>query len=169
MATATAPATGVPVEVIGVALDVEWFAQWVDFVYWEFGHLGLFHTLQGVTVIEPNHPTAPAPLRWSQTNPHPLEGYYEPGTSRIWISGQANVWEVLVHELGHHLQRRCGVLPDGTHPGKALLRLYGALTGRPESEWVEHMATDFRLSFFHADPFPASDAYFHAVAAAGGF
>lgn len=168
MAVAYAPLTGVRVECIGVALDAAWFADFIDATYREFGHLGLFQTLGAVKVIEPNHPEAPAALRWSPTNTNPDEAYYDPATKTIWISGQADPYWLFLHEFWHHVQKLCGVLPDGTHAGKAMQALYVALTGNSDRPW-EFMATDFGRSFFDRDPFPGSDAYFHACAALGGF
>lgn len=171
MATVTAksPTSGVTVRVIDNGMDATTLAQWVDYGYFEFAHIGLFRALVGgVNVVEPNSPSAPTQLRYSPTNTSPQEGHFDPVTWTIWISSQADVWAVLWHEFGHVLQKAGKVLPDGSPLGRALLALYGVMTNRPQAEWVEWMATDFRRRLFETLPFPEARAFFEAVAAAGG-
>jgi hypothetical protein len=165
---AKAPVTGVEVRCIDCDHDAATVAQWIDYGYWEFPHLGLFRYLVGVRVINPNHPSAPKELRFDPvSNPAPHEAHFDPATRLVWISAQANVWDCLWHELGHVLQVLCRVLPDGSPAGRALLALYVALTDRTDKP-VEYMATDFRLSLFYPAPFKGAKAFFEAVAAAGG-
>jgi hypothetical protein len=169
-AIARSPVCGVEVRAIGCGVSAPTVAQWVDHVYFEFGRgLAFWRRLAGVRVIEPNHPEAPARMRYSATNTNPAEGLYDPATRLVWVSSQADVWAVMVHEIGHHLQYECRCLPDGSPGGRALLALYGALTNRPSAEWVEWMATDFRRALFESRPFPGAVQFFHAVAAAGGY